>query len=251
MPRALFLAAALAGCSGGAPQTGSGEASLRVAAAALTGGSPRVALQVAQNILAQSPNDVPALLVRGDALTMLGQNDDAAEAFEHALKREPSSGHAKLGLGRIRLATDPTAAVGLFRDLLRTEPNNASALVDLGVALDLTGQHADARALYQKVLHSDPNSVPAQVNLALSLAMSGDSAGALRLIEPLANDRAATTQLHHNHAAILTMAGREKEAAEILKRDLQPDEVNQALAAYKQGRNVASVNAAQAAVSPT
>ena len=245
--RAVLFTAALMGCSLGSSESGSGQASVRVAEAALNGGSPRIALQVAQNILARTPDDVPALLIRGDALTQLGQNDDAVGAFEHAMRRDPASAHAKLGLGRVRLTTDPAAAAGLFRDVLLTDASNASALTDLGIALDLLGQHLEARQYYQRVLHDNPGNVAVQVNLALSLAMTGDSAGALRLIEPLANDRTAPTKLRHNYAAILTMAGRETEAAEVLKQDLPPNEIRQAMAAYRQGTALTSANPIQPA----
>lgn len=242
--RALALTVALAGCSFGTTSAGSGEASLRVAQAALNGGSPNIALQVAQNILARTPDDLPALLIRGDALTQLGQNDGAVRAFKDALRRDPASAHARLGLGRVRLTTDPAEAAGLFRDVLRVDPNNASALTDLGIALDLLGQHAEARAYYRRVLADNPANVAVQVNLALSLAMTGDSVDALRLIEPLANDRTAPSKIRHNYAAILTMAGQERKAAEVLKLDMSPQDVQQAMAGYRQGTALASVQPA-------
>ena len=253
---AFILAAALSGCSFGSPDTGTGGASIDVAEAALNGGSPRVALQVAQTILERSPDNVDALLVRGDALTQLEQNDNAVAAFQRALSKDPTSAHGKLGLARIRLTTDPTEAAGLLRDVLRTAPSNVSALTDLGIALDLLGQHAEAQTFYHRVLHDNPNNMPVQVNLALSLAMSGDSAAALRLIEPLARDQSAPMKIRHNYAAILTMAGRRAEAAAILKPDLSPEDTTRALAAYKQGTTAvaaapARVVPAQTAPAPT
>ena len=206
-----------------------------MAEAALNGGSPNIALQVTQTILARTPDDVPALLIRGDALTQLRQNEDAVSAFKAVLKRDPSSTHAKLGLGRVRLTTDPAEAAGLFRDVLRTDPNNVSALTNLGIGLDLLGQHMDARVFYRRVLADNPANVAVRVNLALSLAMTGDGADALRLIEPLAKDRIASAKLRHNYAAILTMAGQETEAAEVLKQDMPVQDVQQAIAAYRQG----------------
>jgi Flp pilus assembly protein TadD len=236
---ALLLAATLSGCSLFTSTTSTGGASIHVAEAALSGGSPRVALQVAQNILNRSPDDVPALLIRGDALTQLSHNDDAAAAFQRALSKDPNSAHGKIGLARIRLTTNPTEAASLFRDALRTEPNNANALTNLGIALDLLGQHREAQDFYQRVLHDNPTSVPAKVNLALSLAMSGDSATALRLIEPIARDRSATIKIRHNYAAILAMAGRSHEASAVVKSDVSPEDTTRAVAAYKQGTAIA------------
>ena len=249
---ASLLAMVVSGCSLGASDTAATSgASIHVAEAALSAGSPRVALQVAQTILNRSPNNVPALLIRGDALTQLAQNEDAGSAFQQALRQEPASLHAKLGLGRIRLTTDPTEAAGLFQDVLRAEPTNTSALTNLGIALDLLGQHQEAQTYYHRVLRDNPGSAAVRVNLALSLAMGGDSVGALRLIEPLARDHGASIKVRHNYAAILTMAGRRTEAAAVLKADLSPDEVNRALAAYKRGTEVATVVTAQPEIAAT
>jgi Tfp pilus assembly protein PilF len=67
---ASMLATVVAGCSLRASDTAeTSEASIHVAEAALNAGSPRVALQVAQTILNRSPDNVPALLIRGDAYT--------------------------------------------------------------------------------------------------------------------------------------------------------------------------------------
>ena len=245
---ALLLALTLAGCSSWFSDTGSGQPSVDVAVAALNGGSPRVALQVAQSVLSRKPDDVRALLVRGDALTQLGQNQDASTAFQRALELDPASLHGKLGLGRLRLTTDPAEARVLFQDVLKSEPRNVSALTNLGIALDLLGQHAEARDAYQQVLKDNPGNTAVQVNLALSLGMSGDTGAALRVIEPLAINPSAPTKLRHNYAAILAMAGREADAAAVLKPDLSPDEVRQALTAYTRGR---SVSVASAPAAPT
>lgn len=173
---ALLLTAALAGCSGPSSNTAAGpDAGIAVATAAMNAGSPRVALQVTQGILDRTPDSVPALVVRGDALTQLHQNEDAITAYQTALRKDPHSVGANLGLARLRLASDPAAAATMFREVLATEPNNIHALTDLGVALDLLGDHVTAQADYRKALNNSPNDQAVQVNLALSLAMSGDS----------------------------------------------------------------------------
>lgn len=236
---AVLLAITLSGCSLFS-DTEQPTASVNVANAALVGGSPRVALQVAQNVLSKSPDDVPALLVRGDALTQLGSNQDAADAYQHALRIDPKSVRAKLGVARLSLSSDPNQAAKLFREVLTAESSNATALTDLGIALDLLGQHREAQSYYQRVLKDAPDNAAVKVNLALSLAMSGDGTNAVRLIEPLGNNQNAPVKLRHNYAAVLAMAGRRTEAAAILKADLSQDDTNRALAAYATGRTAVS-----------
>ncbi len=228
----LILAFALSGCGG----KRSAEPGIQVGEEALRNGSPQIALQVAQSILTRSPSDKQALLIKGDAATQLGQNNDAEAAFLQVLTLEPKSVHGKIGLGRLRLATDAAAAAALFEDVLRQEPANLNSLNNLGIARDLQGQHQDAQAFYRRVRSVDPSNIAARVNLALSLAMTGNAAEALPLIEPLANDPSASSKLRHDYAAVLAMGGRERDAEAVLGRDMSPQEIKQILEAFRQHR---------------
>jgi len=227
----------LAACGGrGLSTLGSGQPGIDVAQAALRGGSPQIALQIAGNILATSPNSDPALIIQGEALTALGRLDEAATSFSTVLQHDPASVGAHVGLGRVRLASDPSGAEALFLEALQREPRNAVALNDLGIARDLQGRHGDAQAAYRQALAANPDMSAAQVNLALSLAMSGQSRDAVQLLRPMASDPGASRQLRHNLAAVLTMAGDKAEAERILSADLTPGEVLQALEAYAAAR---------------
>lgn len=205
---------------------------LNVADAALRGGSPQVALQVASGILASSPDNVFALAIQGDALTMLGRQDAAIGSFERALARDSTNTRAKLGLGRLRLGTDPAEAERLFLEVLQKEPRDTAALNNLGIARDLQGNHAGAQAAYRQALGLNPEMHAAQVNLALSLAMSGQGARALPLIQPLASAPGASRKMRHDYAAVLAMSGKRAEAEAILRADLTPEQVRQVLAEF-------------------
>ena len=151
--RILALVLGLAGCADtGSSNLTFGTPGLSVADAALRGGSPQVALQVTVGILARSPDNVEALAVRGDALTMLGQYDDASASFSRALQQDRSSLRAKTGLGRLRLATNPAEAEILFLEVLQSNPRDTTALNNLGIARDLQGRHQDAQLVYRQAL---------------------------------------------------------------------------------------------------
>ena len=223
----------LAACSSrGANGVGSGPPGIEVADTALHGGSPEIALQIASGLAAKYPGNEAVLLTQGEALTALGRSEEAAASFEEALKANPGSVGALIGLGRLRLATDPAAAEGLFLEALSREPRNDVALNDLGIARDLQGRHTDAQTAYRQALGVSPDMTAAQVNLALSLAMSGQSKDAVQLLRPLADAPNATPQLRHDLAVALTMGGNKEEAERILSRDLPPNEVQQAVDAY-------------------
>lgn len=234
MKRWMLLAALLAaGCSGSVGSEFSGSSTnVNVADAALRGGSPQVALQLVTGILAKDPDDVAALTIQGDALTLLGRTDAAAGSYEKALARDSSSARAKLGLARLRLATDPATAERMLLELLQRTPRDTAALNNLGIARDLLKRHADAQAAYRQVLGINPDFAPAQVNLALSLAMSGKGSEALPLIQPLATASGASRKLRHDYAAVLALSGRRADAERILSADLTPAEVNQVMAEF-------------------
>ncbi len=145
---------------------------LDTADAALRGGSAPVALQITGAVLANSPNNVQALEIQGDALTVIGQYDAARSAFETALQQDPSSDRARIGLGRLLLSTDPARAEKLFLEVHQRNPRDTTALNNLGVARDLQGHHEDAQLAYRQALGISPDLNAATVNLALSLSKS-------------------------------------------------------------------------------
>jgi Flp pilus assembly protein TadD len=203
-----------------------------VADTALKGGSPEIALQIASNVLAQNPGNGSALATKGEALTALGRPEEAAIAFSQVPPKDPASVSAQIGLGRIKLATDPVGAEAAFLGALSQDPRNGVALNDLGIARDLQGRHTDAQTAYRSALGVDPDMRAAQVNLALSLAMSGQSRDAVQLLRPLASKPDASPQVRHDMAAVLAMSGSKAEAEQILSKDLPPEQVQQAMDAF-------------------
>lgn len=231
-----LLLLSLAGCAHNeAASLRTGAPGIEVARAAIRGGSPQIALQVATNILAQNPNDDSARIIQGESLTALGRLDEASVAFETVLQHDPASVAAHIGLGRLRLATDPATAEALFLEALQRQPSNAVALNNLGIARDLQRRHREAQAAYSQATAADPSMTAAQVNMALSLAMDGRGSDAIRLIRPLASDPNASPQMRHDMAAVLTMGGNRAEAEHILSKDLSPSDVRLALDAYAGG----------------
>jgi Flp pilus assembly protein TadD len=207
---------------------------LNVAGAALAGGSPKIALNVADGILAKDPGNVPALLTQGDAFDALDRPQDAQASYTKALAGEPGSVEAQVGLGRLALKSDPAKAQALFLGALEHDPDNKVALNDLGIAYDLQSEHARAQDAYRRALGADPTMRAAEVNLALSMALSGQAAEAVRLLKPLANDPGASRRLRQDLAAALAMAGDRREAARILSADMTPEQTERALLAYGQ-----------------
>src|ERR1019366_9406093 len=65
--------------------------------------------------------------------------------------------HAK----ELMAAGRPAEAVPIYRELIRAVPNNPGLVLNLGLALDMSGDKRAAIRQYQAALTLDPNSFPA------------------------------------------------------------------------------------------
>ncbi len=232
-PAGALLLLALLGACAQSDAMFTGQPSLQTARVALSGGSADVALTICDGLLVKRPRDTDLLACRGDALATLGRNAEAGAAFSAALAQDASSAPAKIGLGRIRLATDPIAAEALFLDALVRDPRNAVALNNLGIARDLQGRHADAQTAYGEAIGAAPEMRAAQVNLALSLALSGRSGEAVRIMRPIGGRADATAKERHDLAAVLAMDNKPEEAARLLRPELDGAQVDDAVAGFR------------------
>src|ERR1700722_16228728 len=209
--------------------TGARTPGLDVAETALEGGAGQIALQVSDGGLRESPNNVRALEIKGDALTLLGDYDQAGDIFQALLAKDPNSVRAGIGMGRVKLAKDPAAAELLFQQVLQHDPKNVTALNNVGIARDLQGRHAQAQPAYREALAINPDLESAQVNLALSMAMSGQGPAAIKLLQGKANQPGAPSKVKHDYAVVLAMAGNRTGAERVLSDDMPPDEARQLL----------------------
>lgn len=229
---AAILALLLGACSAKLDPALSGQPSLSTARVALAGGSPQIALNICTALLKDRAKDADLLVCRADGLAELGRTAEAVSGYQAALAIDPEQSLARIGLGRLRLATDPAAAEALFLAALARSPRNAVALNDLGIARDLQGKHADAQAAYGEAIAAAPEMRAAQVNLALSLALSGRAGEAIRLIRPIGERSGATARERHDLAAVLAMDGRADEANRLLRSDLPGSQADSAVEGY-------------------
>lgn len=205
---------------------------LDIADVALANGAPDTALHIAQQVLAADPRNLSALIHAANAQSALGQRDQAARTFSQALAVAPDDNDAALGLGRLKLATDPAAASAAFLRVTVRDPRNVAALIDLGITNDLLGRHDEAQRAYRRALDIEPDRVAASVNLGLSLALSNDPQQALRILRPIASGSMATPRIRQDLAVALALAGDDAEAASILHKDIAQPQVLATIAGY-------------------
>ncbi len=233
-PFALLALLLLASCAGASDnRLAAHPPGLDIADVALANGAPDTALHVADQTLSTDPGNVAALVRKAEAETELGQRSAAMASFRQALQAEPASKPAMLGLGRLELQQDPSAAAPIFARIVAMEPRNVPALIDQGIANDLLGKHAVAQDCYRRALAINPDQRAAQANLGLSLALSGEASRAVDLLRPLAAGTDVSPRMRQDFAAALAMDGRNDEATSVLRTDMNPAQTEQAVAAYR------------------
>ncbi len=231
---ALIAVMLVAACTRTGPTPlGEGTPSLKTAQTALASGVPDLAYQICSKLTVSNPRRADIQTCNGNALSGLGRNVEAASAFMAALTLTPEYPDALIGLGRLRLSTDPVSAERMFTSALKHQPRDPIALNDLGIARDLQGRHNDAQMAYAEAIAAAPDSRAPQVNLALSLALSGRAGEATRMLQPFADQPSATARERHDYAAALAMAGHSDQAARYLQPELNGQQVETALNGFR------------------
>jgi tetratricopeptide (TPR) repeat protein len=114
-------------------------------------------------------------------LELAGRGDEARDAYEEALQRDPKLVSARINLGRLLHAANRVAeAEALYRAALEQDPKNAVAAFNLGVALEDQSQTEAAVDAYRRALAIDDAYADAHFNLSRLLEAKGDQRGALR-----------------------------------------------------------------------
>ena len=212
---------------------GDGTPSIATAKAALASGAPDLALRICTQLFESGQRTADVLICKGNAQTALSRNSEAAGSFASALQMSPTSPNALIGVGRLRLTSDPAGAEQMFMQALAQNPRDSVALNNLGIARDLQGRHQDAQFAYGEAIAADPDARAPLVNLALSMALSGRSTEALRILRPLADRPDASVRERHDYAAALAMAGKPEEAGRYLQPELTPAQADDALSGYR------------------
>jgi len=114
-------------------------------------------------------------------LELAGRFDEAREAYEAVLRRDPQFTGARINLGRLLHAAGRLSeAEALYRAALEQNPGNALAAFNLGVALEDQDKTDDAAEAYRTAIAVDDGYADAHYNLSRLLEAEGDVRSALR-----------------------------------------------------------------------
>ncbi|MET0813566.1 MAG: tetratricopeptide repeat protein, partial [Pseudoxanthomonas sp.] len=107
------------------------------------------------------------LALRGCALLGLGKPDAAREAFADALKLNPASPDALVGMARLAIGAQDTPKAHAYLDqALKASPSSLDALRLRGDLHRAAGKRAEAMAAYRGILALRPANVQALVDVS-------------------------------------------------------------------------------------
>jgi Flp pilus assembly protein TadD len=205
---------------------------LRLADSALASGSTELASNLYEKALKAEPNSIEAQLGLADSTYQSGEH--ARVLYARAASAAPANPGPQLGLARVALRQrrlDDAAA--LYHTLVTEHPDSAVAAEGLGTVLDLQGHHDEAQTIYRAALHVHPEAQGLTTNLGLSLILANkprEGANVLLDIAGLAN---APPQARQNLALAYALLGNTNAAKQILQADLPPASVEDNLRFYQ------------------
>ncbi|MBK9967374.1 MAG: tetratricopeptide repeat protein [Holophagales bacterium] len=150
-------------------------------------GRPDEAETAFQKALKAQPLSVEARLGLAMALNRLGRHEDAAREFRRAVEIQPGwwSTHSHLGVFQLTTG-NLAAALDSFRTALGLSPDNTRVLDNLGVTLQQLGRHEEAIVEYRRSIEIRPTA-SALSNLGTCLFVLGRYAEAVKAYERAAS----------------------------------------------------------------
>lgn len=193
------------------------ESRLRVADAAEVSGDKQTARSMYAAAANDSPNDTQTQLRSAEGLARNGGLDDAAALLARRLKTTPHDPELLRTLGAIQIMSgEPGRAILTLSDVLEAKPDDAKALVNKAVALDILHKHDEAQALYRKAATLLPDDMTIANDLALSLLLSGQRDAARLTLLPFRDARELPERVKTNIGILDAATGHPVEAGQML-----------------------------------
>jgi len=165
----------------------------------------------------QDPDDVSALIDRGNGLEDAGDLDGARELYAQATARAPGSVRAHLNLGNalhaLRLFPDAQAS---YRRVLALDPAHFGANLNLGNTLLAAERASEALPAYREAVRLRPDSPDAWTGLGCALEESGALEEAAEAYRSALRCDPVFSGAVGNLAGVLVALRRGEEARELL-----------------------------------
>lgn len=204
------------------PKSVTGLAARReIAKAAFRAGQAEEGRSAIDAILADSPDDPDALVLRAGLRYDAAEYDEAIADLRIALRRQPEFQAALLLLGRVYARTgDATLATDTYRRLLQVNPGHPEALAELPPLLIARGDAAGAAEVIEKNLALAPQDIQALGRLAEVRLQQRDYAAAEALARRMIGVEAQDGLGEFELGRVLAAQRKHAEAAASFRRAL-------------------------------
>ncbi|MEJ8799931.1 tetratricopeptide repeat protein [Trinickia caryophylli] len=210
---------------------------LRIAETALESGDMQLAISLFERALKADPRSLVAQLGLADAMYETGDLARAGVLYRRVAGASPGDARAQLGLARVALRERHLDdAVTRYRVLVSAQPDNVAAAEGLGTALDLQGRHAAAQAVYRAALERHPEAHGLKADLGLSLILARAPREGANVLLDIASLPDAPAQARQNLALAYGLLGNSEAAKRILVADLPAASAEDNLQFYRNVR---------------
>jgi Flp pilus assembly protein TadD len=197
-----------------------------------------------------NPTDAKMGLYLSNALRALGRYPEAADIAHRVLLFAPDNTDILLAAARAHIADNNAFfAIDPLEHTIELKPKDWQAYSLLGVAYDQTKRPNEAQTAWGQALALSPNNPAVLTNMAMAKVTRGDFTGAEPLLRTAVSQPGVTVQIRQNLALVLGLEGKMPEAESLLRRDLPPQQADDALAWLQQA--VAAKAAPTSTTAPT
>jgi len=189
-------------------------------------------LLLASSCLAADLKTAQLDYLRGQLLERRGSYAEALEAYEGALKSDPSSAYVSREAAELALQmNDQARALKWAQRAVQLEPGDAAALVLLGRVQWAGGDAAGAERSFQEALKLDPKSSESVYSLSAILAQRSPDEARKLLERYLEQNPAEASQIHVQLAKLDLAVGRVQSGERHLKESIALDPQGESLPA--------------------
>src|SRR5207302_116219 len=124
------------------------------------------ALAAAERVKELAPNDPTSFIFLGNVRVAQGNLAKSAEAYEQALKLDPTNLRALENLGNYYALLDPDKALTYYQRYVELNPHDADIYFQMALVYQKRGNLQKARALYKQSLDLDATQLASHLALA-------------------------------------------------------------------------------------
>ncbi|WP_284620582.1 tetratricopeptide repeat protein [Aquabacterium humicola] len=185
-------------------------------------GDAQTAGRIADSVLSAAPNDGEAHAIAGFAAVERQEVERARAHFNASLQRRPDDALAWQGIGLLHLyAQEHEQAREAFERVQRLDPGNLGNRVALGWVMLMTKDVAGAEKVFNEALLVNRTFGESHGGLASVRALQGNAAEAEHEIKVARKLDPAGFSADFAQAVLWGMAGRQQEAAQLVKNLLE------------------------------